>query len=424
MPRAPRERYPWVVRSRSLSPLVVLPSLCLCTACDWLDGVEVEVEFTMHAERFDPSTGEFSPAPPPELARNLFDWIPMADGLLLIGGLDETGKFTTAVEHYDPSTQTWTRRAPWPDPGLAWSVWVDDRLCTLGGYDELDVAVRPAVWCYSPSADAWTEGAPLPRDYTSFYPTVHAGEIWIPGGTEIGDATVASPIDELWSYDPAADVWTQHASLPTPRGLAAVHALGDRLYVVGGWDEDSLLDSDDTPEESEMLVYEPATDTWTLAPQMPSPRGLYGSRVVGGELVVYFGITSGPLIEIFDPVANAWRAGADPIEPIDSGVYSSTLDGDRLYMLVLADGGSGGQSVSSGTLWSYDVGDDAWAVAGTRDPSRPDALFYGQPYAGSLHWVGAFTEFALIPEDPKQAANHVPAPRSPAARGVVLGRRD
>lgn len=398
--------------------------------CEWFDGVDVEVEFTMHAERFDLATAEFSPAPAPTIERNLFDWIAADDGLLLIGGFNEDGGFSDAVEHYDPLTQTWTRRSPWPDPGLAWSVWVGDRLCTLGGYDDIEADVRSVVWCYDPPSDSWTQAASLPRRYSSFYPTVYDGKIWIPGGTEVDSNSLVEPIDELWAYDPATDAWTQHASLPAPRGLAAVHTLGDHLYMLGGWDDDSLADLDDTPEEAEMLVYEPATDSWTLAPQMPNARFLFGSRVVGDELVVYFGATEGPLVEIYDPATQTWRAGTEPAEPLDAGVYSSALDGDRLYMLVLVDGSEGGKSVSSGKLWAYDLSDDEWSIVGERDPSREDALFYGAVWGGAIHWVGAFTSFDYEFEQDQERSAAWPgleprriAPRSPARRGVVLERR-
>lgn len=96
-------------------------------------------------------------------------------------------------------------------------------------------------------------------------------------------------------------------------------------------------------------------------------------------------------------------------------------------MLVLVDGSEDGKSVSSGKLWAYDVGDDEWSVVGERDPSRQDALFYGAVYGGAIHWVGAFTEldYDFEQDDERSASWPIPepqrlAPRSPAARGVIL----
>ena len=37
-------------------------------------------------------------------------------------------------------------------------------------------------------------------------------------------------------YDPAADRWTAHAPMPTPRGFAAAATLDKAIYVVGGYD--------------------------------------------------------------------------------------------------------------------------------------------------------------------------------------------
>ncbi len=390
-------------------------------ACDFLNIDNIQVEYTMHAQRFDLANGSFSEAPAPEVKRNLFDVVATEDGVLVLGGLDEDGVFSTAVEHYDPKTQAWSRRAAWPDPGLAWSKWVEGSLCTLGGYDELDVDVRTAVWCYDPDADTWSEGTPLPREYTSFYPTVQGGKIWIAGGTE-KEGTIASPIADLWSYDVVTGEWAEHTPLPAPRGLAAVHAIDDRIYVVGGWDEDSFDDRDDTDEESQMLVYDIGNDSWSTAPQLQHARALYASTVVGGELVVFFGITDGPLVEIYDPATNAWREGTDPEDGVDGGVYSYVQHGDRLYLLVLVDGVSGSSSTSSGTLWAYDLSEDQWTIAGERTEGR-DALYLGAVVDQAIHYVGAFTTFEVeFEQDGGERSGKLPPPHSPARRGVVLER--
>lgn len=405
---------------RPLDVRVLLLAPLALGACDLLDIEDVQVSYSMHAQRFDLAQGTFSEAPPPVVERNLFDVVTAEDGVLVLGGLDEDGVFSTAVEHYDPATRVWSRRASWPDPGLAWSMWVNGQLCTLGGYDELDVDVRTSVWCYESATDRWTQGTSLPRKYTSFYPTVHDGKIWIAGGTE-KDGSVASPIADLWSYDVATAEWASHTPLPAPRGLAAVHAVGDSIYVVGGWDEDSFGDRDDTDEESEMLVYDIGGDSWSTSPQMPHGRALYASTVVGEELVVFFGITDGPLVEVYDPATNTWREGTDPEDGVDGGVYSYVQDGDRLYLLVLVDGVSGSNSTSSGTLWAYDLSDDEWTVAGQRTEGR-DALFLGAVVDDAIHYVGAFTTFDVDFEQDGDRSSKLPAPRSPARREVQLDR--
>ncbi len=418
-----------VAAPRASGRMLRTATMCLCattvagsiSGCDLLDALRVR--FTMHAERFDLSSGEFSELPAPEIKRNLFDVVATDDGLLVIGGLDKDGDWVSDVEHFDAATQTWSRRAPFPEPGLAWSLWVGDRLCVLGGYDALEAAVRESVWCYDPTQDFWDRGADLPRDYSSFYPVVLGGRIYIMGGTEVGNGQIASALDEVWSYDPLAESWTQHANMPARRGLAAVHALGDQIFVVGGWDKTDLSADEDQPEAGAMLAYTPASDTWSQMPQMPHARLLYGSDVVNGEIVVFFGVTDGPLVEIFNPDTQTWRAGTDPEVPLDAGVYSYVEADGQMYLLVLLDGIANAASVSSGKLWRYDPSTDAWSIAGTRDPSAQDALFLGAVWGDSILWVGANTKFSLeFEDDTQRSAPQQSAPRSPASRTIRLAR--
>ena len=39
---------------------------------------------------------------------------------------------------------------------------------------------------------------------------------------------------DTWEFDPAANSWSQRASIPTPRIGAAAAVLGGRIHVLGG----------------------------------------------------------------------------------------------------------------------------------------------------------------------------------------------
>ena len=36
-------------------------------------------------------------------------------------------------------------------------------------------------------------------------------------------------------FDPATDQWTTKASMPTPRSYMKANAVGDKIYLIGGW---------------------------------------------------------------------------------------------------------------------------------------------------------------------------------------------
>jgi N-acetylneuraminic acid mutarotase len=75
-------------------------------------------------------------------------------------------------------------------------------------------------------------------------------------------------------YDPATNSWTTAAPLPTPRsGLAGAYYHG-LILVLGG-----ELPPNDTFAENE--GYDPKTDHWTTLTPMPHGRHGFGGGVIG-----------------------------------------------------------------------------------------------------------------------------------------------
>jgi N-acetylneuraminic acid mutarotase len=75
-------------------------------------------------------------------------------------------------------------------------------------------------------------------------------------------------------YDPATDKWTSAAPLPTPRsGLAGAYYHG-MILVLGG-----ELPPDHTFPENE--GFDPKTDRWTALAPMPHGRHGFGGGTIG-----------------------------------------------------------------------------------------------------------------------------------------------
>ena len=115
----------------------------------------------------------------------------------------------------------------------------------------------------------------------------------------------AAPIDQS-----AAGTWARHAPLPTARQEVAVAALGERIYVIGGFG--AAAEPVATVE-----AYDVATDTWTAPAPYPVPVHHAAAAVVAGRLYVVGGYTGGRvswsrLVSLYeyDPTRNAWVARA------------------------------------------------------------------------------------------------------------------
>ena len=89
-------------------------------------------------------------------------------------------------------------------------------------------------------------------------------------------------------YDPGTRSWATRASLPTPRGAGYGAVLDGKFYVAGG----EVLDSADRLTNAEVEAYDPATDCWYVAPDLPTPR--HGLALVAVDQRLY-AIGGGPL---------------------------------------------------------------------------------------------------------------------------------
>ena len=155
----------------------------------------------------------------------------------------------TSFQVYDPSTDTWTRKADQPNGRESYGACaVDGILYVIGGFSG---GLLNTVEAYDPVTDTWTRKANMiiPRGGSDV--GVVDGIIYAIGGrVQIENATVNTNITE--AYDPGTDTWTRKAGMINARRFAVVSVIDGRIYVAGG----------ESPEVS-LEMYDPGTDTWT-----------------------------------------------------------------------------------------------------------------------------------------------------------------
>jgi N-acetylneuraminic acid mutarotase len=138
---------------------------------------------------------------------------------------------------------------------------------------------------------------PLPR--TTGSSSVVDGKIYIFGG--YGGS---NRVDE---YDPSTDTWTRKSEIPTKRRGLTTSVLDGKIYVIGGYLPGTYTEG--WPGVTTVEVYDPATDTWTTAPDMPT--GKFGPRAsaVQGKIYVIGGMekwisSAYGIVEVFTPNKN------------------------------------------------------------------------------------------------------------------------
>jgi N-acetylneuraminic acid mutarotase len=230
----------------------------------------------------------------------------------LIGATFKTtyaiGGFTTgfgadiaSVERLDLRTGKWAPVAPLPTArGNSAAAAAIERIYVFGGY----VGDKPSdiVEVYDPFADAWQAAKPLPGG-----PGGRGG----PGGAAIGDRIYLAggfdaddvATDAVQRYDPAADAWRELHPMHTRRGLLKLAVLDGKLYAIGGRDDNAV-------SQTAVERYDPATDTWQKMAPLLTGRGNPGVAVADGHIYAVGGQGAGVALrttERYDPAADRWE---------------------------------------------------------------------------------------------------------------------
>ena len=212
-----------------------------------------------------------------------------------IGGDGPARRALSVVEAYDPATDTWTAKSEMPTARWVHSASVvDGRIYVIGGSPSYPFSGILALEVYEPATDTWTRKADLPRAKYTGATSVVGGKIYTFGGY-----ASRQQVDE---YDPVTDTWTRKAGMPTLFRVCPSSSVVDgRIYVSGGHPGSSPYPGINTVE-----VYDPATDTWTGASDMPTGRYGPHASVVDGMIYVIGGNDGWPApplgtVEEYDP---------------------------------------------------------------------------------------------------------------------------
>jgi N-acetylneuraminic acid mutarotase len=193
----------------------------------------------------------------------------VVDGIIYaIGGA--TGQVDlSAIEAYDPATDTWTKKADMPTPrsGLTAGV-VNGKIYAIGGW--VNNASVSTVEEYDPKTDTWTRKAGMPTPRDTLRSGVVDGIIYVIGGYSGGRS-----ISTVEAYNPTTDIWTKKADMPTARwGIGDGLDVDGMIYIMSG--QTAANNSTKAVE-----VYDPATDTWARKDDMPSWAGFHVGVIDG-----------------------------------------------------------------------------------------------------------------------------------------------
>ena len=214
------------------------------------------------------------------------------------------------------------------------------------------------AWEYDPATDEWKELAPMPTARGAATAAAVGGKLYVTGGanslpgvTENGihptrPHNVMGTVEE---YDPATNSWRTRRSLLLPRNHHVTQAAGGRLYVIGGRVGSAYITG--TSNNVDLVeMYDPAADLWTARARMPTARSAMGSGVYKDQYIITAGgegqdqrfLAAFKAVEAFDTSVNRWVVL--PSMTRQRHGLAAGVVGDRFYA-VSGDGQSAGNGL-------------------------------------------------------------------------------
>jgi N-acetylneuraminic acid mutarotase len=212
------------------------------------------------------------------------------------------------------------------------------------------------AWEYDPAADEWKELAPMPTRRGAAAAAVANGKIYVTGGANsltgvnesgIHPARPHNVMATVEEYDLSNNSWKTVRPLLLARNHHAAVGVGGRVYVIGGRVGSAFISG--TSNNVDLVeMYDPAADLWTPRARMPTARSAIGAGVYNNHILVAGGegqdqrfLAAFKAVEAYDTTLNRWQMLPSMTRP-RHGVAAGSI-GNRFYVV-----SGDGQSAASG----------------------------------------------------------------------------
>jgi energy-converting hydrogenase Eha subunit A len=220
-------------------------------------------------EVYDPATDSWATLASSTVARGGVAAAVIGTKFYITGGVAAfaAGNINT-LEIYDFINNSWTTGSPIPIAvQFPESVAFGSKLYVFGGYTLAPGGSQvpsTAVQIYDPGTNSWTSGADMPAFLVGGAAWMLDGRIYVAdGGTDSGLTNIVEV------YDPATNSWSTSTSAPTKRLFPAGAVIDNQMYLAGGGDNSGPVSTLETFSLAQVLsarindtVTGTGTDQW------------------------------------------------------------------------------------------------------------------------------------------------------------------
>jgi hypothetical protein len=183
----------------------------------------------------------------------------------------------------------------------------------------------------------------------------HGGQLYRIGGMQAanppGETEELSSVDEVARFDPSTMTWTTLPRLPAGRSSHDAVVVGDKIYVVGGW---QLTSEGSEWHETALVLDLTAKPLEWSEFDAPFQRRALAAGTRDGKVYVLCGMDDfndiDRSVDVFDPAAGKWSQGPDlPGEAMEGFGVSAWQIANQMFI-----------SGAGGVLYRLNAAGDGW----------------------------------------------------------------
>lgn len=298
-----------------------------------------------------------------------------------------------------PAMGIWAPKTSVPaERGISSAATVDEKIFMIGGNEPKAGAIETdRIDVYYPMNDSWViDGAPrMPaiRTHLSRNAPVIGDRLYVVGGWNGYSAQSTNFV-----FNITTNTWS--TATPMPKALYGMQqtTYNGKIYSFGG-DYGGYGGN----EQSVTYEYTPSpsgSGSWTTKASMSTPRDMAAVLTFNNKIYVIGGETSGNTptnaVEVYDPISNTWETKSSL--PFAEKYASGWILENTIYILGW-----------SNKTYRYDSSTDTWAVIGNLPVKSNSfgehgvAVFDNHAYVFWGNWSSAWTyQFSVIAEKPTE----------------------
>ncbi|KAL1498249.1 hypothetical protein ABEB36_009079 [Hypothenemus hampei] len=219
--------------------------------------------------KYSPCFNKWNTISPMKIERCRFSLNVVRGLLYAVGGISEEELYvTSSCECYHPARDVWYMIPDIPalisqHAGAGVESSLGDKLYISGGIDRDNLCVS-SVFCYDIELERWRTCASLLQPRADHVMLTIGKYLYVCGGWTSDDNNRIL-VDTIECYNPEKDVWEVITKIPTPRYHAGIVLVDNKIYFIGGFQSDTMIDKDPANIE----YYDIEDQTWTVESKYP-----------------------------------------------------------------------------------------------------------------------------------------------------------